>query len=45
MFHFFQMATNPGYYAELVKQSSGKYTMATEEIERDLHRFVIALFS
>ncbi|XP_053384071.1 TBC1 domain family member 9-like isoform X2 [Mercenaria mercenaria] len=33
-----EMATNPGYYADLVQQSSGKYTMATEEIERDLHR-------
>ncbi|XP_052799590.1 TBC1 domain family member 9-like isoform X2 [Mya arenaria] len=33
-----EMATNPGYYANLVSQSSGKCTMATEEIERDLHR-------
>ncbi|XP_052243499.1 TBC1 domain family member 9-like isoform X1 [Dreissena polymorpha] len=33
-----ELNTNPGYYANLVAQSSGKYTMATEEIERDLHR-------
>jgi len=34
------MATNEGYYAKVVKESSGKYTMATEEIERDLHRYI-----
>ncbi|XP_060561507.1 TBC1 domain family member 9B-like [Ruditapes philippinarum] len=33
-----EMTTHQGYYADLVQQSSGKYTMATEEIERDLHR-------
>ena len=41
----FQMSTNQGYYADLVQQSSGKYTMATEEIERDLHRLVNCRFS
>ncbi|XP_063148290.1 TBC1 domain family member 9B [Candoia aspera] len=33
-----EMATHPGYYSDLVKQSLGKYSLATEEIERDLHR-------
>ncbi|KAL2778412.1 TBC1 domain family member 9B isoform b [Daubentonia madagascariensis] len=33
-----EMVTHPGYYAELVEQSTGKYSLATEEIERDLHR-------
>ncbi|XP_013908693.1 PREDICTED: TBC1 domain family member 9B isoform X2 [Thamnophis sirtalis] len=33
-----EMATHPGYYSDLVKQSTGKYSLATEEIERDLHR-------
>nr|XP_046176246.1 TBC1 domain family member 8B-like isoform X2 [Oncorhynchus gorbuscha] len=32
------MATNPGYYTELVDQSLGTSTLATDEIERDLHR-------
>ncbi|XP_061558063.1 TBC1 domain family member 8B isoform X3 [Phycodurus eques] len=32
------MATHPGYYTELVEQSLGTSTLATEEIERDLHR-------
>uniref|UniRef100_A0A4W5KV61 TBC1 domain family member 8B n=1 Tax=Hucho hucho TaxID=62062 RepID=A0A4W5KV61_9TELE len=32
------MATNPGYYSELVDQSLGTSTLATDEIERDLHR-------
>lgn len=32
------MLTHPGYYGDLVQQSSGKNTLATEEIERDLHR-------
>lgn len=32
------MVTHPGYYAELVEKSLGKYSLATEEIERDLHR-------
>ncbi len=32
------MADNPGYYACLVEQSLGKETLASEEIERDLHR-------
>lgn len=32
------MVTHPGYYADLVEQSVGKYSLATEEIERDLHR-------
>ncbi|XP_014442954.1 TBC1 domain family member 9B isoform X2 [Tupaia chinensis] len=33
-----EMVTHPGYYAELVRKSVGKYSLATEEIERDLHR-------
>lgn len=28
----------PGYYEWLVKQSQGKASIASEEIERDLHR-------
>uniref|UniRef100_A0A8C0CU19 TBC1 domain family member 9B n=1 Tax=Balaenoptera musculus TaxID=9771 RepID=A0A8C0CU19_BALMU len=33
-----EMVTHPGYYAELVEKSTGKNSLATEEIERDLHR-------
>ncbi|KAM4826775.1 TBC1 domain family member 9B isoform 2-T2 [Thomomys bottae] len=33
-----EMVTHPGYYSELVEKSTGKYSLATEEIERDLHR-------
>ncbi|XP_028383555.1 TBC1 domain family member 9B isoform X1 [Phyllostomus discolor] len=33
-----EMVTHPGYYADLVEKSTGKYSLATEEIERDLHR-------
>ncbi|XP_039316595.1 TBC1 domain family member 9B isoform X2 [Saimiri boliviensis] len=33
-----EMETHPGYYTELVEKSTGKYSLATEEIERDLHR-------
>uniref|UniRef100_A0A4W5L5F5 TBC1 domain family member 8B n=1 Tax=Hucho hucho TaxID=62062 RepID=A0A4W5L5F5_9TELE len=32
------MAVNPGYYSEIVDQSLGTSTLATDEIERDLHR-------
>ncbi|XP_068600556.1 TBC1 domain family member 8B [Brachionichthys hirsutus] len=32
------MATHPGYYTGLVEQSLGTSTLATDEIERDLHR-------
>ncbi|KAM8965021.1 TBC1 domain family member 8B isoform 1-T1 [Sarcophilus harrisii] len=32
------MTTNPGYYADLVERSLGTYTVATDEIERDLRR-------
>ncbi|CAL8267162.1 unnamed protein product [Merluccius merluccius] len=32
------MATHPGYYTELVERSLGTSTLATDEIERDLHR-------
>lgn len=32
------MATHPGYYEDLVEKSMGRYNLATEEIERDLHR-------
>lgn len=33
-----EMVTHPGYYTELVEKSRGRYSLATEEIERDLHR-------
>ncbi|CAL1535440.1 unnamed protein product [Lymnaea stagnalis] len=33
-----EMATHSNYYAEIVKQSMGRSSIATEEIERDLHR-------
>uniref|UniRef100_A0A2K5L8B2 TBC1 domain family member 9 n=1 Tax=Cercocebus atys TaxID=9531 RepID=A0A2K5L8B2_CERAT len=33
-----EKATHPGYYEDLVEKSMGKYNLATEEIERDLHR-------
>ncbi|NP_082034.1 TBC1 domain family member 9 isoform 2 [Mus musculus] len=33
-----EKATHPGYYEGLVEKSMGKYNLATEEIERDLHR-------
>ncbi|XP_060053314.1 TBC1 domain family member 9B isoform X2 [Erinaceus europaeus] len=33
-----EMVTHPGYYTELVEKSTGRYSLATEEIERDLHR-------
>ncbi|XP_037357111.1 TBC1 domain family member 9B isoform X2 [Talpa occidentalis] len=33
-----EMVTHPSYYANLVEKSMGKYSLATEEIERDLHR-------
>uniref|UniRef100_A0A8C9WE25 TBC1 domain family member 9B n=1 Tax=Scleropages formosus TaxID=113540 RepID=A0A8C9WE25_SCLFO len=33
-----EMDTHPGYYSELVEQAMGRCTLATEEIERDLHR-------
>ncbi|XP_038630605.1 TBC1 domain family member 8B [Scyliorhinus canicula] len=32
------MAAHPGYYTELVERSVGTCTLATDEIERDLHR-------
>nr|XP_032649816.1 TBC1 domain family member 8 isoform X4 [Chelonoidis abingdonii] len=32
------LASHPGYYGNLVEVSMGKCCMATEEIERDLHR-------
>ncbi|XP_078268313.1 TBC1 domain family member 8B [Rhinoraja longicauda] len=32
------MAAHPGYYTELVERSMGTCTLATDEIERDLHR-------
>ncbi|KFP90585.1 TBC1 domain family member 8, partial [Apaloderma vittatum] len=32
------LAAHPGYYVHLVEASMGKCCMATEEIERDLHR-------
>ncbi|XP_048095393.1 TBC1 domain family member 8 [Alosa alosa] len=33
-----EMAAHPGYYAELVERSLAEITVATDEIERDLHR-------
>ncbi|XP_033751283.1 TBC1 domain family member 9-like [Pecten maximus] len=33
-----EKSCNPGYYSRLVEESSGKYSLATDEIERDLHR-------
>uniref|UniRef100_A0A4W3H9Q8 TBC1 domain family member 8B n=1 Tax=Callorhinchus milii TaxID=7868 RepID=A0A4W3H9Q8_CALMI len=33
-----EMVTEPGYYAELLARSLGRSSLATEEIERDLHR-------
>uniref|UniRef100_A0A8C5B785 TBC1 domain family, member 9 (with GRAM domain) n=1 Tax=Gadus morhua TaxID=8049 RepID=A0A8C5B785_GADMO len=33
-----EMATQPGYYGDLVEQAMGRCSLATEEIERDLHR-------
>ncbi|GFS17024.1 TBC1 domain family member 9, partial [Elysia marginata] len=33
-----EMATHPNYYADIVKQSAGHSSIATDEIERDLHR-------
>ncbi|KAH9518800.1 TBC1 domain member 9 [Bulinus truncatus] len=33
-----ELATHPNYYADIVKQSKGHSSIATEEIERDLHR-------
>ncbi|XP_031980418.1 TBC1 domain family member 9B isoform X1 [Corvus moneduloides] len=33
-----EMVTHPGYYTDLVEKSMGRYNLATEEIERDLHR-------
>ncbi|XP_041653069.1 TBC1 domain family member 9B isoform X2 [Cheilinus undulatus] len=33
-----EMAAHPGYYGDLVEQAMGLCSLATEEIERDLHR-------
>uniref|UniRef100_A0A7N5ZQP1 TBC1 domain family member 9B n=1 Tax=Anabas testudineus TaxID=64144 RepID=A0A7N5ZQP1_ANATE len=33
-----EMASHPGYYGDLVEQAMGLCSLATEEIERDLHR-------
>ncbi|OCT88295.1 hypothetical protein XELAEV_18016929mg [Xenopus laevis] len=33
-----EMETHPGYYANLVEKSMGRCNLATDEIERDLHR-------
>ena len=41
VFALLQMSMHPGYYADLVQQSLGKSNLATEEIERDLHRSVL----
>ena len=44
LFILSQIETHPGYYAKLVNQCKDKNTLAAEEIERDLHRSVIASF-
>ncbi|XP_075872738.1 TBC1 domain family member 9B isoform X2 [Nelusetta ayraudi] len=33
-----ELACHPGYYGQLVEQALGRSSLATEEIERDLHR-------
>uniref|UniRef100_A0A8C6KHI0 TBC1 domain family member 9B n=1 Tax=Nothobranchius furzeri TaxID=105023 RepID=A0A8C6KHI0_NOTFU len=33
-----ELATHPGYYGDLVEQAMGMCSLATDEIERDLHR-------
>ncbi|KAM7418268.1 hypothetical protein PAMA_017766 [Pampus argenteus] len=33
-----EMVSHPGYYGDLVEQAMGLCSLATEEIERDLHR-------
>uniref|UniRef100_A0A3Q3B5Z4 TBC1 domain family member 9B n=1 Tax=Kryptolebias marmoratus TaxID=37003 RepID=A0A3Q3B5Z4_KRYMA len=33
-----ELASHPGYYGDLVEQAMGLCSLATEEIERDLHR-------
>uniref|UniRef100_A0A8D3CUP3 TBC1 domain family member 9B n=1 Tax=Scophthalmus maximus TaxID=52904 RepID=A0A8D3CUP3_SCOMX len=33
-----EMVTHPGYYGDLLEQAMGQCSLATEEIERDLHR-------
>ncbi|KAM9448759.1 TBC1 domain family member 8-like isoform 1-T1 [Salvelinus alpinus] len=33
-----ELASHPGYYSGLVTESTGQSSLATEEIERDLHR-------
>ncbi|XP_071376256.1 TBC1 domain family member 8 isoform X1 [Centroberyx affinis] len=33
-----ELASHPGYYSGLVQKSMGQSSLATEEIERDLHR-------
>ena len=38
-----ELSLHPGYYASLVQQSMGKSSLATDEIERDLHRYRLNL--
>ncbi|XP_034038116.1 TBC1 domain family member 9B isoform X2 [Thalassophryne amazonica] len=33
-----EIVTHPGYYGDLVEQAMGQCSLATDEIERDLHR-------
>jgi hypothetical protein len=35
------MLAHPGYYASLVEKTIGKENFTTDEIERDLHRYLI----